>query len=75
MICIAWFGLWFGISNTFGVVEWGRKKNRETDEEHNEDCVEEGFKLTMRKFDRDGEGCRKALGKGIVVSIFEMYQN
>ena len=46
MICIAWLGIWFGISNTFGEVEWGRKKNRETDEEHNGYCVEEGFKLT-----------------------------
>ena len=60
MICIAWLGIWFGISNTFGEVEWGRKKNRETDEDHNGYCVEEGFKLTRGKFDRDGEGCCKA---------------
>ena len=27
-----------------GAVEWGRK-NRKADEEHDDDCVEEGFQL------------------------------
>ena len=30
--------------------------------EHDEDCVEEVFQLTMVKFDRDDEGGREALG-------------
>ena len=36
----------------------------ETDEEHDEDCVEEGFQLTSVKLDKDGEGGREALGMG-----------
>ena len=40
------------------------KQNRETDEEDDEDCVEEGFHLTRVKFDRDSEGDRKALEMG-----------
>ena len=36
--------------------------NQETDEEHNEDCLKEGFPLVRVKFDRDGEGDREALG-------------
>ena len=43
------------------MVEWGRQ-NRETDEEHDEDCVEEGFQLAMVKSDRDREGGKEALG-------------
>ena len=39
-------------------------KNRETDEQHDEDCVEEGFQLAGVKFDRDGETGREALGMG-----------
>ena len=34
----------------------------ETDEEHDEDCAEEGFQLARVKFDRDGEGGREGLG-------------
>ena len=30
------------------VVEW-REQNRKTDEEHDEDCVEEGFQLARVK--------------------------
>ena len=37
---------------------------RETNEEHDENCVEEGFQLTRVKFERDGEGGRKALDMG-----------
>ena len=43
-------------------------------EEHDEDCVEERFKLAGVKFDRDGEEDRKALGMRTAVSIFEMNQ-
>ena len=37
-------------------------QNRETDEEHDEDCVDEGFQLASVKLDRDGKGGREALG-------------
>ena len=37
---------------------------RETNEEHDENCVVDGFQLTRVKFDRDGEGGREALGMG-----------
>ena len=30
-------------------------KNREIDEEHDENCVEEGFLLARVKYDRDGD--------------------
>ena len=36
-----------------------KRQNRETDEEHDEDCVEEWFQLARVKYDRDGEGGRK----------------
>ena len=39
-------------------------QNKETDEEHVEDCVEEGFRLARVKLGRDGEGGKKALGMG-----------
>ena len=39
-------------------------QNRETNEEHDEYCVEKGFNLARVKFDRDGEGGREALGMG-----------
>ena len=55
--------IWFGIFNTCGgVLLNGVGQNRETDEEHDEDCVEEGFQLGNVKFNRDGEGSREALG-------------
>ena len=41
-----------------------KKKNRKTEEEHDEDCIEEGFQLDSVKFDRAGERGRKALGMG-----------
>ena len=31
-------------------------ESKETDEEHDEDCVEEGFQLARVKFNIDGEG-------------------
>ena len=37
-------------------------KNRETDEEHDEDCVDEGFQLARVKFDRDGKEGGETLG-------------
>ena len=46
----------------------GVGQNRETDEEHDQDCVEEGFQLARV---RDEEGGREAL----IVSICEMDQN
>ena len=62
---MAWIAIWFSISNTRGNV-WlnGVGENRETDKEHDEDCVEERFLLARAKFGRDGEGDREALGVG-----------
>ena len=62
---MAWLAIWFGISNTCGGV-WlkGVGQNRETDEEHDEDCVKEGFRLARVKLDKEGEGGREALGMG-----------
>ena len=59
---MAWLCIWLGISNTRGDL-WSNEmgqNNKETDEEHNEDCVEERIVLKV-KFDRDGEGDREAL--------------
>ena len=36
--------------------------NKETDEKHDEDCVEEKFQSARIKCDRDGEGVREPLG-------------
>ena len=61
---MARLAIWFGISNTCGGVWLNRVgQNRETDEEHDEDCVEEGFQLA-RELDKDGERGREALGMG-----------
>ena len=59
---MAWFGIWFGISNNCGMWTNGVEKNRETDDEHDEHCVEEGFQLARGKFDRDGKGDRESVG-------------
>ena len=56
------------------MVEWVGQ-NRETNEEHDEDCVEEEFQLARVKYVRDGEAGRGALDVGIVVSVFGMNQN
>ena len=40
----------------------GIRQNRETDEEHDEDCLKEGFQIARVKFDRDVQGEREALG-------------
>ena len=37
-------------------------QNRETNEEHDEDCIEKGFQLTRINYNRDNEGDREALG-------------
>ena len=41
---MAWLCIWFGISNTCGGL-WsnGLGQKRENDEEHDEDCVKDGF--------------------------------
>ena len=52
MACLA---ICFGISNTCGDVWLNRVgQNRETTEEHDDDCVE-GFQLARVKLDKDGE--------------------
>ena len=53
--------LWYSQYLWWRLVEWVRK-NMETNEEHDEDCVEEGFQLSRVKFGRDGEGGTEALG-------------
>ena len=40
----------------------GAGQNKKTDEEHDEDCNEEGFQSTKVNFDRDGKRSREALG-------------
>ena len=42
----------------------GVGQNKETDEEHDEYCVKEGFQLARVKHDKDGEGGREAVGMG-----------
>ena len=61
---VTWLGILFVISNTCGVWSNCPGQNREADEEHNEDCVEQMVRNT-----------RKVLGWGILVSIFEIGQN
>ena len=62
---IAWLGIWFGISITSGGVwSYEEEQNSKTEEEHDEDCIEEGFQLDSVKFDRAGERGRDALGMG-----------
>ena len=38
--------------------------NRETNEEHDEGCVEEEFQLARVKLGKDGEGSSEVLGVG-----------
>ena len=60
---LTWHEIWFGIYISSGGV-WlnGIRQNRETDEEHDEDCLKEGFQIARVKFDRDVQGEREALG-------------
>ena len=54
-----------GISNTSNSLRSNSiGQFSETDEEHDEDCVEEGFQLARVKLDRSGERGRKVLGMG-----------
>ena len=58
-----WLFVWFGISDNCGdVCLNGVRQNRETDEEHDENCVEDKFQLARVKFYKDGERGREALG-------------
>ena len=62
---MTWFGIWLGISNTSGgMCLNGVGQKWETNEEHDEDCVEETLQLDSLKFDGDGERRREALGTG-----------
>ena len=55
----------FSISNNYSDTRLnGVGQNMETDEEHDEDCAEEGFQLARVKLDKDGEGSKEALGMG-----------
>ena len=57
--------MWLGIFNTCGGIGLNEiGQNRETNEKHNEDCVEEGFHLTRVKFEGDGEGDKVAVNMG-----------
>ena len=52
---MAWFGIWFGTCNACGGM-WSNVlgQKRETDKDHEDDCVEEGFRLARVKSDRNG---------------------
>ena len=57
--------IWFGISNTCSGVSFNVVgQNRKTTEEHDGDCVEDGFQLARVKLDKDGEEGREAQGIG-----------
>ena len=50
----------------------GVGQNKETDEKHNENYVEEGFQLAGIIFDRDDEGIREVLGVGnCIINIWD----
>ena len=61
---MVWLSIFFDVSNTCDVWQDWAGQNRETDGEHDNDCVE-GMESETGKL----------LGRGIVVSIFEMDQN
>ena len=61
---MAWIGIWFGIPNACCVWSNWVGQKRETNEDHDQDCIEEGFHLARVQFDRDDEGDREALGMG-----------
>ena len=59
---MAWIVIWFSISNTCsGTCLNEVRKNSETEEEHDEDCVEERFQLARIKLERDDEEDRETL--------------
>ena len=59
-----WLGLPYGLVYPILVVVDWVGQNRETNKEHDEDCVKEGFQLARLKLDKDGETGREALGIG-----------
>ena len=60
---MAWLGICFVMSDvSCGILPNGGGQNSETDKEHEENCVEEGFQLDMVIFDRYRERGRNALG-------------
>ena len=61
---MARLGIWFGTSNNSGVRLNKVEKNRETDEKHDKDCVDQRFQLARVKFDRHSKGGRDALVMG-----------
>ena len=61
---MAWIGIWFGTSNSCSVWSNGVGQSRETNEEHDKDCVEEGFQLASVKFERDSKEGREDLRMG-----------
>ena len=69
---MAWLVIWLCLSNTFdGVWSNGVRQNRETDENHGEVCVEEGFQLARVKLDRDNEWGRETLGvENCIINIW-----
>ena len=62
LIGLAWYIVWFKSNNCDSVWSNWVGQNRETDEEHDEDCIEEEFQLDRIKNDTDNEGGREALG-------------
>ena len=65
-MCINLIGLAYGLAYPVNYDVWLNRagKNKETDQEHDEDCVEEEFQLDRVKFERDAKGEREALGIG-----------
>ena len=59
---MAWISIWFGTSNSCGVLSNGVGQNRENNEEHDEDCVEKGFQLAKVRFDKYGKRGSEAPG-------------
>ena len=57
------------------MVACGRKKNRKTDEEHDENALKRDFSWPGQNLTEMAREPWKLLGWGILVSIFEMNQN
>ena len=75
MTRLAWYKVWY-IQHLCGAWSNGVGEKRETDKEHDEDCVEDGFQLIRVKFDRVGEGSREALGlQNCSINGVQMDQN
>ena len=63
-LMINFTGLAYGLVHPIIVRLNSVGRNRETDEEHDEDCVEEGFHLARVKFYRNDKRGREAVGMG-----------